>query len=161
MQEPALVVPSEVDGGFSFPVFVVPCIKKPDPSGRLRSSPHTAKPSPPPSQCHLHPFSESKNITCTSAYWSLRMCYYASWQNFVNIGSPASFTSTARTTPRFRAWSWSQSKHIFDLHPIPQVLPRSCKHWPECHCACVHIELLDIILNVTHFFQLRWPEAGI
>ena len=45
----------------------------------------------------------------------LRMCWYAFWQNFANLGSPANLTITARTASKFCAGSQSQSKSIFDL----------------------------------------------
>ena len=61
------------------------------------------------------------------------MCYYASWQNFANMGSPANLTITARTASKFCARSRSQSQNIFDLDSISWVISGSWEPWPECH----------------------------
>ena len=52
----------------------------------------------------------------------LRMSYYASWQNFTNMASPANLAITARTASKFCARSRSQSTHIFDLALTLRVL---------------------------------------
>ena len=51
-------------------------------------------------------------------YGCLRMCFYASWQNFTNMVSPANLTATSRTASKFCSRNRSQSVNIFDLDPI-------------------------------------------
>ena len=48
----------------------------------------------------------------------LRICGYASWQNFENMVSPANLTITARTASKFCARARSQSRNNFDLSLI-------------------------------------------
>ena len=68
----------------------------------------------------------------------LRMLYYASWQNFANMGSPANLTITVRTASKFCARSRSQSNHIFNLVLVSEVISGNCEPWPECHSVTVH-----------------------
>ena len=67
------------------------------------------------------------------SYGCLRMCFYASWQHFTNMGSPANLTTSARTTSKFCSWNWSQSRDIFDLDLISEVIPGIIEPGPECH----------------------------
>ena len=60
------------------------------------------------------------------------MCFYSSWQHFVNMGSPGKMTITMRRPSKFCARNRSQSLHIFDLELISSVILGTIEPWPEC-----------------------------
>ena len=60
------------------------------------------------------------------------MCFYASWQNFANMRSPAKMTTTARTASKLCASSQSKCPEMFFLDLISCGISESIEPWPEC-----------------------------
>ena len=71
----------------------------------------------------------------------LRICCYAFWRNFANIGSSVNLTTTARTPSKFCARSRSQSQQIFNLDKVSWGVSGNCEPWPECHSVLVQTKV--------------------
>ena len=106
-------------------------------------------PQPPPSLTHQHcPQCNAQYKNCNmQIYGCLRICYYASWQDFANMKSTANLNITVRTASTFCARSRSPSKRIFDLDQISYVISRQWEPWPGCYCIILWYRILNMILH--------------
>ena len=63
---------------------------------------------------------------------SLRMCFNVSWQQIVNMASPANLTTTARTASKLCPRNWSQSPNLIRQDLIGEAISGLLEPWPEC-----------------------------
>ena len=91
----------------------------------------------------------------------LRIGYYASWQNFAGMGSPANLAITERTGSKFFARTQSQSRNIFDLDCTLRVISGNGEPRPQWYGEFVYSKVLCITLNIINFVLARSPEKCI